>query len=162
MNSNRRRKVIMGGLVVVMAGWYGLTQWPPSASLAATEEEVVELEDTFEQLVAAQNLTESVEISSTLDSQRTALPWPADPFFRLGDNRETAAADDDERTPAISAEPAYLLTAIIGGLNPLAMINGRVVSVGDPLTDSVTVVAIDDLSVTLREPSGIRVLKLPE
>ena len=162
MNSNRLRKVVMGGLIAALAGWYGLTQWPPAASLAATEEDAVELEDTFEQLVAAQNTSESARASSALGGNRAALPWPADPFFRLVENRETVAADDEETPQVIPDKPTYSLTAIIGGLSPLAMINGRVVSVGDLLTDSVTVVAIDDLSVTLREPSGIRVLELPE
>ncbi|MBN2445598.1 MAG: hypothetical protein JXO22_02660, partial [Phycisphaerae bacterium] len=56
----------------------------------------------------------------------------------------------------------YRLSAILGGTRPLAMIDDRFVGIGDTLADDVTIAAIDEFTVTLRDRDRTRVLRLPE
>ena len=89
-----------------------------------------------------------------------AAVWPADPFWRPGQAEPAQSVQTDLGTPG--KDTLLTLTGIISGPAPLAMINGRVVAVGDHVLDGVIVTAIDDNSVTLQTPDGKKTLTLPE
>jgi len=87
-----------------------------------------------------------------------AAVWPRDPFFRFADpgaGEETRAGPADPRPTA-----RFALSAVLSGSPPLALINGRVVAVGDRLADGSIVVAIDADSVTLEGSQGSWTLRL--
>jgi hypothetical protein len=55
-----------------------------------------------------------------------------------------------------------VLTATVSGERPLAMINGRVLSVGNRLEDGSIITGIDEYAVRLRGSQGPWILRLPE
>lgn len=170
MRSKRLRSLALGGAITALAVWTGLTYWPPASSEAATDDETL-LEDALEELPEdSGEETETAAVSPPADHWEeltAAAPrvWPPDPFFRSAPAQPAAdpgAAPTTRPDAAAAAQPApFALSAILGGEPPLALIDGRVVGVGDTLAEGVTIVAIDDLSVTIAEGARIYVLRLP-
>jgi len=89
-----------------------------------------------------------------------AAEWPADPFWRPDQTEPTQSVQTDPGTPG--EHTPLTLSGVISGTAPLAMINGRVVAVGDHVLDGVIVTAIGDNWVTLQTPDGEKTLTLLE
>jgi hypothetical protein len=87
-----------------------------------------------------------------------AMAWPDDPFTKV----ERFSDPDSESGPA-SPNPddkrAFILNAVMKGNPPLAMINGRIVTVGDRI-DSAVVEEIGSYSVRLRLHDGVRTVRV--
>ena len=95
-----------------------------------------------------------------IEAWRTAAAsaWPDDPFTKM----ERFSDPDSESGPA-SPSPddkhAYVLNVVMKGNPPLAMINGRIVTVGDRI-DNAVVEEIGSYSVRLRLHDGVRTLRV--
>jgi hypothetical protein len=158
MSPSALRKLILGGLVAGLAGWLVVphllgARGPRTAQAADSP--------TPETQPAVADLTlPDVEMVAASLEGPTPAPWPADPF--LG-QRSHAPGPDDARPSTRPAQPAaFVLSAIISGDVPRALINERVLAVGDRLADGSTIVAINTLSVALSGPAGTWTLELSE
>ena len=162
MNSSQGRQMIGITLIAALAVYAAVVYWPPKRSVA-DDGMVGEVAEVLDELA-----TLDLDPNAPLLSSHTAAPgasaagaWPADPFHgRVSVARQVADVIVNE--PNYMPARVYNLSAIMGGTNPLAMIDGRLVGVGDTLAGDVTVAAIDEFTVTLRGPHGSRVLKLPQ
>ena len=160
MNPSTRRKLILGGLLAVLAAWLVLPtvlrRGGPAQAQAATTEEA---EATG---VGADVVLPVLSAVAALPAPEAPvnLGWPSDPFQRLHPPRPANGLD----TAAAPAEthPGLALEAIISGSSPRAMIQGQIVAVGDRLAGGYTVTAIDAYSVTLAGPQGPWTLTLPQ
>ena len=166
MKSSGTRHLIMGGAILALVVWAGITYWPPKASMASGSAGSMDADAGLAALEAALDDTADTPGDNEATSPAAAHsggPWPTDPFFRSVPEDLTAAEQPTDASPPLPA-PAmvYELGAIMAGAQPMALINGRVVGIGDHLANDVVVVAIDSFTVTVREPNGPRVLKLPE
>ena len=161
MSRSGYRRLALGCLIAGLSTWYGLSHLlagaGPAGALAATSEpsDVDELLDLPPTRVSA-----AWEAVLREQRERAQAEWPANPFFRL----VATAAEDDEEDDAqvLLAEPRFVLSAVIGGTRPLAVINGLVVTIGDRLADGSTITAIGGYSVRLHGPEGTRTLRLSE
>jgi hypothetical protein len=161
MNRSNLRKLILGGAIAALGVWYVLGQLLPGIGPAKAGAATVDAAAVCE--VADESLALVVSTDAPeLDQRRllAAAPWPANPFFR-------AAAGEPEahrqgRAAVSATEPRYALTATLSGEQPLAMINGEVLSIGDRLGDGSTITAINDWAVSLQGPHGPWILRLSE
>lgn len=161
MSPSVYRKLILGGLVAGLAGWLVIprllgTSGPRPAY--ATESVAPEAAEPVADNPAL--ATPRVELAGWARDGPTPAAWPEDPFQR---RRELASATEDAQLPARPEQPAaFVLSAIISGDVPRALINERVLAVGDRLADGSTVVAIETFSVALSGPEGTWTLELSE
>ena len=158
MSPSAYRKLILGGLVAGLAGWLVIPRL-----LGASGPRPAHAADSVapEAGPAAANLAlPNVEIGAWARDGPTPAPWPEDPFQR---RREFAPGTEDARLSARPERPAaFVLNAIISGDVPRALINERVLAVGDRLADGSTLVAIDTFSVAFSGPEGTWTLELAE
>lgn len=161
MNRSAYRKLILGSVIIGLAGWYGVTNFligasPPKATAAVAPSSEyrapAEVESSTTNTVDQRLLREQHDLA--------AAAWPPDPFRRVETNENTSTQVDDDL--ADDDKTTFVLNAIISGSVPLAMINGRVIVVGDQLADGSTVAAIDTYSVELSGPMGPWTLTLSE
>lgn len=163
MNYSCRRKLFMGIGLLALAVWAGITYWPPTASLAADGGAAEESEGTYADLTLEDTL-DSSETSAGPEAGSAAhgpTSWPVDPFFKSGQDEETADADEQAHA-AGCASAGYRLSAILAGAEPMAIIDGRVVGVGADLGEGTRVIVIEASSVTLQESNRTVILTLPE
>ena len=163
MNSERKRKLVFGGLVVVLSAWVGLTYLPPQDSQAAEDADQSTAAAEADRLVA---IAEELAAAKTPDVQGAGQAavkvkeWAPNPF-----GYTTPAAEESSPPIADLAGNAYsqwALTAIMHGEAPRALINGEVVRVEDVLPGGAVVVQIEEFSVTIRDRGQVRVLSLPQ
>ena len=153
------RKLILGGVVTGLAGWLVIPRLlgasgPRSAHAADSDAPAAKSAVADLALPALPN----VEIGAWTRDGPTPAPWPEDPFQR---RRESAPGTEDARLSVRPERPAaFVLHAIISGDVPRALINERVLAVGDRLADGSTIVAIDAFSVALSGPAGTWTLEL--
>ena len=158
MSTNTLRKLILSCAVAILVAWCAWDYWPnrPRAAAAASTPELLTA------LKRAQHDgVQAAALSPAMLEQRRAIvsaPWPTDPFYEA-DYVDPSSAPK-EKTRAAVARAKFVLNAIVGGSAPLALIDGRIVGVGDPLAGGWRVAAIDEDTVTLNGPRGPRVLKL--
>jgi len=160
MKSSDRRKLIMGCAIGGLGIWIGISRLAPGggpdSAAAATSEA-----DEFE--IDPNAATRPALAPDVLAAQRELADaeWPANPFFRRaagaagGLQESENPVDQDERG-------LFVLNAIISGAAPRAMINGRVVTVGNRLDDGSVITAIDAFEITIEGPCGASVLRLPD
>ena len=164
MNSERTRKLVFGGLVVVLSGWVGLTYFPPQNVLAASEVELDAGGDegnavaTIEAELAA---TKADPVPGTGRAATQVTQWASNPFVRSTE-RITVEQNELDARGNVTADKPCVLSAIIPGTDARALIDGQVVRVNDALPGGAVVVSIEEFSVTLRDRGHIRTLSLPE
>jgi hypothetical protein len=153
--------LVFGAVIIGLAA-YGLSRFrggPDSAAAQASSSEVSPHARDGDAVNTAR-----ADLSDEHQRERratTAAVWPADPFWRPEQAKLTQQPVRPD--PGTSGDEAPLtLTGVISGPAPLAMINGRVVAVGDQVLEGVVVTAIDGDSVTLQTPGGEKTLTLPE
>jgi hypothetical protein len=161
MSPRAYRKLILGGLVAGLAGWHVIPRLLGASGprpAHAADSGAPEAEPAAADL--ALPALPNVEIGAWARDGPAPAAWPEDPFQR---RREIAPATEDARLSARPEQPAaFVLNAIISGDTPRALINERVLAVGDRLADGSTVVAIDTFSVALSGPAGTWTLELSE
>jgi hypothetical protein len=159
MSPSALRRLILGAILAGVAG-YGLWQLrggPDSAAGQASSSESSPELDEAAPLAGTPRLSEKHQRErATL----TAAGWPPDPFHRHGQTGLPQLLGPELTEPEQTG--SLMLSGIISGSSPLAMINGRVVAVGDRLGQGAIVTTIDDDSVTLQTPNGKRILRLPD
>jgi hypothetical protein len=159
MSPSTLRRLILGGILAGMTG-YGLWQLrggPDSAAAQNSSPESSPEPDEADPLAATLQLSEEHQRER---AALTAAAWPPDPFRRL---EQTGSLRLLRPEPTEARQTgALILSGIISGSSPLAMIDGRVVTVGDRLGQGAVVITIDDDSVTLQTPKGTRILRLPD
>jgi hypothetical protein len=159
MSPSAYRKLIFGGLVVGLAGWLVIPRLlgasgPRPAHAADSIAAEAEPAAADLALLALPN----VALGAWARDGPTPAPWPEDPFLH---RREFAPRAEDAQLSARPEQPAaFVLNAIISGDVPRALINERVLAVGDRLADGSTLVAIDTFSVALSGPKGTWTLEL--
>ncbi len=79
-------------------------------------------------------------------------PWPENPF-PAADQTGGAVRVEEKSDPQLS-EPSYVLQAVLWGRNPVALLNGRLVTVGSRLPDGSTVEQINAEMVVLARNGG--------
>jgi hypothetical protein len=160
MNPSHRRKLILGGLLAVLAVWLVLPtvlrRGGPAQAHAATADEI-EAASTDADVVAP--LLSAVAALPTPEAL-VNLGWPSDPFQRL--HPPTPAKNPDAAAAPAETHAGLAVEAIISGSSPRALIQGQIVAVGDQLAGGYTVTAIDAYSVTLAGPQGPWTLTLPQ
>jgi hypothetical protein len=161
MSPSAYRRLILGGPIVGLAGWLVIPRLlghsGPQPARAA-EGEVMPAEQTVAEL-ALPTLPDT-ESSLWVRDGAAPAPWPENPFQRP---RQPAPATEDASTARAPAQPAaFVLHAVISGDVPRALINDRILAVGDTLSDGSTIVTIDTLSVTLSGPEGTWTLELAQ
>jgi hypothetical protein len=171
MTPDTRRKLILGGIIAVLAAWVVIPQvlrrvGPAAAQAAAAR---LKLGTTTEEPATGDPGAPGDDTVSAVLAAVAALPaadtpahlvWPADPFQRP----EPAAPEQrsDAREPAADTHAGLTLNGIIGGSSPRALIRGQIVGIGDQLAGGYTVTAIDTNSVTLAGPQGPWTLTLAQ
>jgi hypothetical protein len=160
MNPSARRKLILGGVVAVLAAWLVLPlvlrhRGPAEAQAAASADADVAGDDA--ELVTPLLLAVAALPAAELPVDQG---WPADPFQRLRSGTPDTTADSSAAPTDVRARP--VLNGIIGGSSPRALIQGQIVAVGDRVVGGYTVTAIDAYSVTLEGPQGPWTLTLPQ
>lgn len=166
MSPSGYRKLVFGSAIAGLSIWYGVSQLLPGTGPAQAEAatgESVAIDEVFAELSAAT----PVISEARLREQRilAAADWPENPFFHPVSARPVESREDaeEEGEPSRGGEqPRFVLNAIISGTEPLAMINGLVVAIGDQLADGSVITAIDTYSVTLQRPQGPWILRLSE
>ena len=87
-----------------------------------------------------------------------AAAWPDDPFTKM-----ERFSEPDSGSGQVAPNPddtrAYVLNAVMKGNPPLAMIDGRIVTVGDRI-DGAVVEEIGAYTVRLRLQDGVRTLRV--
>lgn len=177
MPPDRWRKLILAALAAALIAGAGIARWSPKALLAAPRNQAdrgssAENNRKLGDWDLAEELPASSPppISPKADLLATRLPdqgaptgghWPADPFFRPAPASGKKAGQEQVQ-PVAGDHASYHLTAILGGVNPLAILDGQVVGLGDRLAGGAYVAAIEELSVILETPTGKVVVKLPE
>jgi hypothetical protein len=160
MSPSAWRKLVFGVVIVGLAG-YGLSLLrggPESAAAQASSSGVLPDSSGGGPLKAA-----LAPLSAEHQRQRqmlAAAEWPTDPFWRPGEVEVPQPVRPEPGAPG--QDRPLALTGVISGGVPLAMINGRVVAIGEQVSDGVVVTAIDDNSVTLQTPEGQKTLTLSE
>lgn len=155
MSRSGYRKLILMGLIAALGCWYGVTTWLPGGGPVVASAVTGDASGLEEILGASLGLA---ELPAPVAAELSALErraWPPNPFFRdvvTGDAEEPMGEDD--------AAERVVLSGVIGGQTPLALINGMVVSVGDRLADGSVVITIDEYSVELDGPGGSRLLSI--
>ncbi len=87
-----------------------------------------------------------------------ATAWPDDPFTKMERFSEPdTKSDPNAQNP--DDKHAFVLNAVMYGNPPLAMIDGRIVTVGDRI-DGAVVEKIGSYSVRLRLHDGVRTLRV--
>lgn len=87
-----------------------------------------------------------------------ASAWPDDPFTKMQQVSEPDSESGPD-SPNSDDTRAFVLNAVMKGYPALAMINGRIVTVGDRINGAV-VEEIGSYSVRLRLPDGVRTLRV--
>jgi len=159
MSSSHWRKLALGAVILGLAA-YGFAQlWggPRSAVAEVDDTDTSSVTQGDEQEVGQQDISEELRRRQRAIAEAS---WPPDPFrarsfVDFGPEGSPQTPDD-----APIQAGTLALNGVIGGAAPLALINRRVVAVGDSLGPDVTVTAINDDSVTLDTPNGQRTLKL--
>lgn len=160
---NRWRQVVLGGAVVVLVAWCGMTYLVPASSYAAGSDDADEHD--------AAPLQDDVVATTVAERESPWRPqdwapvtWAADPFHRY---RTTLSAHTEESstTPVTTAvprpRPALVLTGIIGGTPPTAIVNGKILAVGDEIADGIMLTSIHETAITVRDGSTTYELALP-
>jgi hypothetical protein len=161
MSPDAYRKLILGGLAAGLAGWLVIprllgTSGPRTAH--AADSVAPEVEPTAADLALL--ALPDVALGAWPRDGPTPAVWPEDPFRR---RRELTPETEDPRHADRPEQPAaFVLNAIVSGDTPRALINERVLAVGDRLADGSTIVAIDTFSVALSGPEGTWTLELSE
>jgi hypothetical protein len=162
MSRSRLRKLILGAAIAALSAWYELGQLltgaGPSEAGAMTAGTI-----DADSVVGAMWFPTTPPFPQAELRERSRLTeaaWPADPFFRGGVGGREPSGESGVMVGETDFRP--LLTAILQGDEPLAMINGAVLSVGDRLADGSTITAIDDYKVRLQGPQGPWILRLSE
>ncbi len=158
MPSNRRT-LFMGVAIAGLAAWVGITYWPPRASQAAPAQDI-----TAGSLQRRLELPEEiVSMLRAFEGSEQAVPhaWPTSPFTNQPSGAERPAAPPTER-PAPARPGSYQLAAILSGAQPMALINGRVVRIGEAIDQYATLVAVDEQQVLLEIREEHFVLTLPQ
>ena len=172
MTPDARHKLILAGVIAVLAAWVLIPQVLRRVGPAPAQAAGAELEpgSPGEAAVGEPGAAEDDTVASVLAAM-AALPtpdtptgsvWPADPFG-------SRASGPGPRVPAPAPQAPNLglaLEGIISGSpdapGPRALIQGQIVAVGDQLAGGYTVTAIDTNSVTLAGPLGPWTLTLPQ
>ena len=158
MSPDAYRKLILGGAIVVLGSWYGVSDLLSGARPAQATAATGEALDAVQTLRAGASFAALPEAVERELKELKPLPWPTDPFFRGASH---TLAKHDVIAPG-AGENRTVLNGIIRGDPPLAMINGTIVAVGDRLADGSVVTAVNGLSVCLDGPNGPRILELEE
>jgi hypothetical protein len=154
MNRDGLRRLIMGGVIAGLGGWLVLprvigTTGPAMACAAPTTAE--------NETVAAP--AAATEPAPDQRAELTAAPWPADPFLVL--REPPTAVGQTVAEPAVAPRQP-VLNAIISGPTPRALIDGKIVTLGDRLADGSIVTAIGAYAVSLQGPQGAYSLALAQ
>ena len=166
MNPSRYRKLVFGCAIAGLSIWYGISQLLPGVGPAQSEATTGE-SVAIDEVLAGLSVATPATSTARLREQRilAAADWPQDPFFHPISAYPVESREDaeEEHGPSRGAEqPRLVLIAIISGAEPLAMIDGLVVAIGDQLADGSVITAIDTYSVTLQRPQGPWTLRLSE
>ncbi len=158
MSRDRLRKLVLGGAVAVLGAWIVLPRvW---SGLGPTTAQAAPTEASVDEPNAAAAVPEGAPVEYVADlAEWVSAPWPDDPF------RVTPTTAEDDQPKVDAASPAAyrpVLSAILSGATPQALIDGQVFKVGDRLADGSVIAAIEDLRVTLQGPQGPWLLELPE
>lgn len=158
MNREKMKKAIMGSLIGALGLWFVVERLAPgtqpvvAAESAQSGIEAAEASD--EAQPAAQN-----EVAGEEERRRwLAATWPANPFYKDRKNEPGA----NPKNEAADANARFILSAIIQGCRPQALIDGAYLTVGDRLPDGSRILTIESNSVVLQGPEGPWTLKLPE
>lgn len=160
MKSSNIRKAIFGGLIAILAAWCVLPRWlgrtGPALAEAAEETEVSEATEP------APQVDSYARARAVAREQRAAaaIAWPENPFALTVVAPESAVPTASGS--ANVAQPAYVLKGVITGTPARALLNDRIVAVGDELADGSTILSIDANSLTLQGPEGHVVVTLEE
>ena len=160
MRPSAYRKLVLGGLVAALGAWVVIPRLlggaAPRTAHAAEAEDAGSAESEADWVPPVVNVA---DVTGLAPDESATVPWPEDPFFR----RHLAANAEQDQSPAAQVKRAGpVLSAVVDGPMPWALINGRIVTVGDQLADDSVVLAINTDSVTLSGPEGTWTLKLPE
>lgn len=158
MRTDSQRKLIFGLAIGGLAVWAGIMYWPPAESRAASTPTISAIKTLRDVPRDMEDIEQPAPPVWADDAG--SVPWPANPFFRERPAVAQEAEAVDVFSPASGVD--YVLTAILSGEPPMAMIDGRLVGVGDKLGDQTIIIGIDGSTVTIREPDQTRVLRLPK
>jgi hypothetical protein len=158
MNPSAPRKLILGGVLAVLAGWLVIPRLIHNTGPAPAQ--AADTDTTRSADRDAELLLPILAAAPAAPAVPLAAEWAADPFHRL----RPATAPDQPQTPVQPGQPpaALVLEGILNGAAPSALISGQIAGVGDRLPGGYTVAAIDAYSVTLDGPQGPWTLKLPQ
>ena len=88
-----------------------------------------------------------------------AADWPDDPFTRIERYSDQSGVDPIVADEDSGDNRGFVLNAVMKGDPPLAMVNGRIVAVGDRIDDAI-VERIGSYSVRLRSGEEVRTLRI--
>jgi hypothetical protein len=165
MGRSQYRKLVFGCAIAGLSIWYGISQLVPGVGPAPAEGTTGE-SAAIEEVLAAWSVPAPAPSEAELRERHmlAATDWPEDPFFRTVSAPPAESREDVEgREPSRgTGQPRLVLNAIISGAEPLAMIDGLIVAVGDQLADGSVITAINTDSVRLQRPQGPWILRLSE
>ena len=160
MSSSAVRKLVLGGLVATLGAWVLVPRLLgvaiPRAARAAEAEATEDAEPEADWVPPVVNVPDAARPAP---DESATVAWPEDPFFC---RHSAASATQDQPAAGAKKRAGPVLSAVVNGAAPWALIDGQVVTVGGRLADDYTVVAIETDSVTLSGPEGTWTLKLPE
>ena len=146
--------VAIGGLSIYLV----ITQiggGPVSAAAAAAQTTIVEDAAPVAKMDDIAELTpEQIEAWRST----AAAAWPEDPFTKM-ERFSDPDSGSGPASPSADDTRAFVLNAVMKGNPPLAMINGRIVTIGDRIEGAV-VEEIGAYSVRLRLQDGVRTLRV--
>lgn len=148
---------VIGGLAIYLAVSQGATE-PRQAAAADTvtaEPEQIQPDDQ----TAAEPRGALTPEQAEAWRLAAARGWPDDPFTRIERYSERSAEDPVSADENSSDKRGFVLNAVMKGDPPLAMINGRIVGVGDRIDEAI-VERIGSYSVRLRAGEEVRTLRI--
>jgi hypothetical protein len=154
MSREAARRLAIGGVIAGLGGWLVLPRVLGTAGPAVACAAPMTAENETVAAPAA-----ATEPAPDQRAARTAAPWPADPFPVLPE--PTGGVEQTVAEPAVAQrQPA--LNAIVSGPTPHALIDGKIVAIGDRLPDGSIVTAIGAYAVSLQGPQGAYSLELAQ
>jgi len=91
--------------------------------------------------------------------EASAADWPPDPFTTVERYSDRIGATEPEADES-EDEPRYVLHAVMRRDPPLAMIDGKIVTIRDRVAGGAVVEAIGPYTVRLRTNDGVRTLRI--
>ena len=153
MNRERIRWLAFGAISLALAAAALRTWWPRSwqtvlAGAAGRESQSADIE-------LADELFEPLEREPAWVRSWGPKPWPPSPFPPPTFSDETITGGETRENPGTDLTSSrYVLQAILRGRAPVALLNGRLVTVGSRLPDGSTVEQINADSVVLATSGG--------